>query len=308
MGGWSAEREVSLSSGAQVAAALEEEGMDVTQIVLAKSNVRDLPECNAEVIFNALHGAGGEDGVIQGYMDATGLAYTHSGLRASAVAMDKPLTKMLATAVGIRCPEGLVVGRKIPHSHPMPVPYVVKPTNQGSTIGVRIIRKETEPPCGGGAWEYDSPMMVENFIPGVELSVGLVDGLALDIIEIQPVAKYYDYVSKYSPRGSKHFLPARIPGIVRDAALAAGERLWSLLGCLDIARIDFRYDPAFSGVEGLFMLEVNTHPGLTRTSLLPEIAAANGLPFPRLVSHMVFRAAQRGSYRFADRAEHPDNV
>ena len=287
MGGWSRERQVSLWSGEEVAGALERLGHRVRRFDLTRTSARDLADLRTcDVAFNALHGAGGEDGVVVGALETFAIPYTHSGIMASAVAMDKHATRRLALLLDIRTAEGRLVKIDELRSHPFSTAYVVKPRFEGSTLGVTIVNPG-DPPYHGD-WPYQGDPLVERFIDGVELSVGLVDGAALEIVEIVPEGSLFDFESKYSSSATRHVIPARLPEAIREQALEWSERLWGELGCRDIARADFRYDGKLGG-EGLYFLEINTHPGLTKTSLLPELAASRGLPFDALIGSMVNR-------------------
>jgi D-alanine-D-alanine ligase len=292
-GGMSAEHEVSLRSGAQVIAALRQAGFEVTPIVVGD----DLGALIAalqpapDVVFNALHGRFGEDGTIQGVLDYLGIPYTHSGVRASALAMDKAAAKAVFAHAGLPvAPHRIIDIAELKDHDPLPPPYVVKPVNEGSSVGVHIVK----PGDNSGAriaegWRF-GPAMVEQFIPGRELTVGVLEDRALVVTEILPTEKFYDYHAKYADGGSRHVLPAELPAEItqraKDIALAAHRAL----GCRGATRADLRYDEA-SG--RLVLLEVNTQPGMTPTSLLPEQAGYMGMDFPALCTWMVERATCR---------------
>jgi D-alanine-D-alanine ligase len=292
LGGFSAEREVSLRSGAQVSAALRTAGFEVTEIEVGEdlraviSALTPAPD----VVFNALHGRFGEDGTIQGVLDYLGLPYTHSGVRASALAMDKAAAKAVFAHAGLPvAPHRIIDIAELADHHPLPVPYVVKPVNEGSSVGVHIIRQGDNRGAEIAAgWRF-GPAMVEQFIPGRELTVGVLADRALAVTEIL-AAGFYDYHAKYAQGGSRHVIPAEIPPDItaraKDIALAAHRAL----GCRGATRADLRYDDATGR---LVLLEVNTQPGMTATSLLPEQAAYVGMDFPALCRWIVEHAACR---------------
>ncbi|MBI1205698.1 MAG: D-alanine--D-alanine ligase [Azospirillum sp.] len=297
MGGWSAEREVSLVSGASVARALEESGCRVTTIDVQ----RDLDGLlkaltpRPDVAFNALHGRGGEDGCIQGVLEFLGVPYTHSGVMASAVAMDKPATKALLATVGVRAPVGLVVERDaLTAGHPMAPPYIVKPVDEGSTVGVTLVREGCNSPvCGGpeGAeWIYGERVLVEEFIPGRELTVGVMGDRALAVTEIHFSGGLFDYTAKYTAGHAHHVLPAAIPAEVAAEAMRFAVLAHQTLGCRGVSRSDFRWDDTKPGTEGLYFLEINTQPGMTPMSLVPEQATHLGITYRELVSWIVENA------------------
>jgi D-alanine-D-alanine ligase len=289
MGGWSAEREVSLVSGAACAKALKDAGYDVMTIDVQRDVgaliTRLYPRPNA--VFNALHGRFGEDGCIQGLLDILGIPYTHSGLLASAVAMDKPMAKRLFEAEGIPVAEHVVTTIEAARAkEPMDRPYVAKPMNEGSSVGVHIVREgDNEAPFEGSGWNYGEEVMVERYIPGRELTVSVMGGKALAVTEITTSRGFYDYDAKYADGGSIHVIPAEVDQAVYEKAMDFSERAYRALGCRGIARADLRYDG-----DDLYMLEINTQPGMTPTSLVPEQAAHTGLSFQDLVVWMVEQA------------------
>ncbi len=292
MGGWSAEREVSLSSGRACSKALEEGGYRVTPIDVQPDVARVLQAVRPDVVFNALHGPHGEDGTIQGLLEILRLPYTHSGVLASALAMNKEKAKEIMRAAGVPVPEGVVVSRHDAASrHVLPPPYVVKPVSEGSSKGVIIVREDrTHPPqeLGREDWAYGERVMVERFIPGRELTCAVIGDRALGVIDIQPATGlFYDYDAKYAEGGSVHVLPAEIkPNIyqqVQELALTAHQAL----GCRGVSRADLRYDDTPDGTGALVVLEVNTQPGMTATSLVPELAAYAGYSFGELLRWMV---------------------
>ena len=289
MGGWSAEREVSLVSGAACAKALQDAGYQVTTIDVQRDVgaliTRLYPRPDA--VFNALHGRFGEDGCIQGLLDILGIPYTHSGVLASAVAMDKPMAKRLFEAEGIPVADHVVTTIEAARAkEPMARPYVAKPMNEGSSVGVHIVREgDNEPPFEGSGWSYGELVMIERYIPGRELTVSVMGGKALAVTEITTARGFYDYDAKYVNGGSIHVIPAEVDKGVYDQAMDLSERAFKAIGCRGVARTDFRYDG-----DTLYMLEINTQPGMTPTSLVPEQAAHAGLSFQDLVVWMVEQA------------------
>ena len=290
MGGWSAEREVSLSSGKACAAALETKGYRVTKIDVGRDIAVMLATLKPDVALNLLHGPPGEDGTLQGILEIAGIPYSHSGVLASALALQKDLAKTVMQAAGIPVPGGLVVSRQAAaKSHVLERPYVLKPVSEGSSLGVFIVTREHEHPpqeLTRADWEFGDALLAEPFIAGKELTCAVMGDKALGVIEVVPTARFYDYEAKYAPGGSTHLLPAPIaPDIyeeVRRLTLAAHRAL----GCRGVSRADFRWDDS-QGAAGLACLEVNTQPGMTDTSLVPEMAAHAGISFPELVSWMV---------------------
>ena len=295
-GGRSAEREVSLSSGRQVIAALREAGFTVTPIEVGEdlgALITALTQPRPDVVFNALHGRFGEDGCIQGILDWLGLPYTHSGLRASAVAMDKAAAKAIFRAAGLPVAEDRVVSRaELEAADPLPRPFVIKPVNEGSSVGVTILQAGDNRRADiARGWAYGDAIMVESFIPGRELTVGVMGDRALAVTDILADAgSFYDYESKYAAGGSRHVLPARMDPACYAQALDIALRAHQALGCRGASRTDFRYDDAGGEPGRLVILEVNTQPGLTPTSLLPEQAAYCGISFPALCAWMVEQA------------------
>ncbi len=291
MGGWSAEREVSLVSGHACAEALRESGYRVTELDVGRDIAAKLATLAPDVCFNALHGKIGEDGNIQGLLNILGIPYTHSGLQASSLAMDKPKAKEIFIKAGFRCPPGGVYDREDTLAGAvMEPPFVLKPVNEGSSIGVHIVRSgDNFHPVADG-WSHGDKVMVEKFIAGRELTVAVMGGKALCVTEITSDRGFYDYDAKYAPGGSIHILPADLPPSITSEALETAERAHALLGCRGVSRSDFRYDDTESDPGDLYLLEVNTQPGMTATSLVPEQAAHLGVSFPELVSQMVEEA------------------
>jgi D-alanine-D-alanine ligase len=291
MGGWSAEREISLLSGKACAEALSRLGYRVTRIDVGCDIATVLGSVKPDVALNVLHGRPGEDGTLQGILEILAIPYTHSGVMASATAMQKDVAKILFRAAGVPVPDGLVVPRlEVAKSHMLPPPYVIKPLAEGSSVGVFIVTAEhAHPPqeLNRHDWEYGERVMVEKYLPGKELTCAVMGDQALGVIEIVPATKFYDYEAKYAPGGSKHLLPAEVSSFVyqevRRLALAAHDAL----GCRGVSRADFRYDDRVDGLGGLFCLEVNTQPGMTQTSLVPELAAHAGITFDELVRWII---------------------
>ncbi len=289
MGGWSAEREVSLVSGAACAKALQDAGFDVTPIDVQRDMgalmTRLYPKPDA--IFNALHGRYGEDGCVQGLLDILAIPYTHSGLLASAAAMDKPMAKRLFAAAGIPVAKHIIARQsEIMAGGVMAAPYVIKPSNEGSSVGVHIVREGgNEPLFGESGWPFGGAVMVEEYIEGRELTVAVMGERPLAVTEITTARGFYDYDAKYVDGGSTHMVPADIPAALADEAMAYALSAHQALGCRGVSRADFRYDG-----RQLYMLEVNTQPGMTPTSLVPEQAAHVGMSFQELVVWMIDNA------------------
>ncbi len=296
-GGISAEREVSIASGRQVIAALRASGFDVTPIDVGpdlRTTIAALDPA-PDAVFNALHGRFGEDGAIQGVLDWLGIPYTHSGVRASALAMDKVAAKAVFVAAGLPVPRGRVIEVVSLHdSDPWPRPYVVKPINEGSSVGVRIVREGDNRRAEiAASWSFGPLALVEEFIAGRELTVAVMGERALTVTEIAPSHGFYDYESKYAEGGSRHLIPATIHPDTAARAMDVALSAHRALGCRGASRADFRYDDTDGEPGRLVLLEVNTQPGLTPTSLLPEQAAHLGIDFPSLCAWMVEQAACR---------------
>jgi D-alanine-D-alanine ligase len=295
MGGWSAEREVSLVSGEGVAKACEALGHRVTRIDMDREVALRLHEAKPDVVFNALHGSPGEDGTIQGMLDLMGIKYTHSGLATSVIAIDKQLTKNELVPHGIRMPDGQIVkSQSLFEGDPMPRPYVVKPVNEGSSVGVAIVRDDSNygSPIGrevDGPWAHFDELLAEPFIKGRELTTAVVGDRALGVTELKVRSGFYDYDAKYTDGMTQHVCPAEIPAEVADACLDMALRAHRLLGCKGTSRSDFRWDDE-QGVEGLYLLEVNTQPGMTPLSLVPEQAKLVGMTYEGLVQIIIDEA------------------
>ncbi len=292
MGGWSPEREISLISGEKCASALRALGYQVSEIDVTHQLDAQLGEVRPDICFNALHGVGGEDGEVQGLLEVLEIPYTHSGVRASALAMDKHLSKQIFAAAGLPVTESVLVEKGV-SQHPMIPPYVVKPVNQGSSVGVDIV--------GGGSnkvpdvlskkgWAFDGVAMVEKYIAGHELTCGVMGDMALDVMEIVPVNGWYDYRAKYDEGASRHDCPADIGKALAARIQEVSLQAHMLLGCRGVTRADFRYDAA---QDDLVLLEINTQPGMTPVSLVPEMAAHRGIDFNQLVQWIVEDASCR---------------
>lgn len=296
MGGTSAEREVSLASGANCAAALKEAGYEVEELDVNMGLhmlIHEIGKRAPDVIFNALHGRNGEDGNIQGALNLLKIPYTHSGLMASAVAMDKPIAKLLFAQVGLRVPDGRLMSRAdLLKGDPMPRPYVVKPFNEGSSVGVTIISDgDNARPFDGIDWPFGDVVLVERFIPGRELTVGVMGEKAMAVTELRPKSGFYDYKNKYTEGMTEHLIPAPVPAEIyaecQRMALAAHQ----VLGCRGVSRSDFRYDDTRGDdVRNIYILETNTQPGMTELSLVPEQAKYLGISYPELCAWMVENA------------------
>ena len=291
MGGWSAEREVSLRSGDACAAALTRLGYRVTPVDVARDIATVLTALEPDLCLNVLHGRPGEDGTLQGMLEVIGIPYTHSGVLASAMAMQKDVAKAIFRSADVPVADGLVASRfEAGRKHLLPPPYVVKPVAEGSSVGVFIVTGDhAHPPqeLYRDDWAFGDQVIVEKYVAGKELTCAVIGEEALGVIEIVPTVRFYDYEAKYAPGGSKHLLPAPVSSFVyqqvRRLALAAHRAL----GCRGVSRADFRYDDRIEGTGGLVCLEVNTQPGMTETSLVPELAAHAGISFDELVRWMV---------------------
>ncbi|WP_396592750.1 D-alanine--D-alanine ligase [Brevundimonas sp. R86498] len=292
MGGLSSEREVSLSSGKECADALEAQVAKVSRIDAGRDLASVLAALKPDVVLNALHGEWGEDGCVQGILETLQIPYTHSGVLASALTMDKDKTKAVLGAAGVRVPGGGLFDRhEVARRHVIEPPYIIKPNAEGSSVGVYLVPAGANGPqaeVGSEDWVYGEQVMVEPYIPGKELAVAVIGEAtgprALTVTDITPVKGFYDYEAKYAPGGSVHRLPADIPAHVFEAALRESERAHTALGCRGVSRSDFRYDDV---KDDLVLLEVNTQPGMTPTSLVPEQAAWVGMSYQDLVRWMV---------------------
>ena len=302
MGGWSGEREVSLVSGAAVNDALKAAGYKVTTIDMGRDIGALLSRLSPrpDVVFNALHGRYGEDGCVQGLLEILNVPYTHSGVMASAIAMNKPMAKRLFAEAGIQCPPGQVAARDtVLRGDPMPRPYVVKPLNEGSSLGVRIVTEKDEARTfDHAAWPYGEEVLVEQYIPGREITVAVMGDRALGALELRPRSGFYDYDAKYSSdplRAADHLVPAPLPPRAYKEVLRLGLLAHRALGCRGVTRSDLRYDDTQLAAKSqdmgdFYLLETNTQPGMTPRSLVPEIAAEAGISFQELVVWMVENA------------------
>ncbi len=296
MGGWSSEREVSLTSGKGVASALQERGWsNVTMLDMDHDVASRLAQLSPGIVFNALHGTPGEDGTVQGMMDLMRLKYTHSGLETSVIAIDKELTKMVLTPHGIRMPEGRVISSdSLFQEDPIPRPFVVKPVNEGSSVGVAIVTDDGNygNPIGRdveGPWRHFDELLAEPFIKGRELTVAVLLGEPLAVTELRPKAGFYDYDAKYTDGLTQHICPAQIPYEISSLLMDMAARSHQLLGCKGASRSDFRWDDEL-GEAGVYLLEVNTQPGMTPLSLVPEQAKLKGISYGELVEQLIAEA------------------
>ena len=290
MGGWSAEREISVRSGKACADALERSGYQVSRIDVDRDVAATLRARKPDVALNVLHGRPGEDGTLQGLLEVLGIPYSHSGVLASALAMKKDIAKSVLKSAGVPVPGGMVAARKeAAKRHLLPPPYVIKPVAEGSSVGVFIVREDHKHPpqeLTRADWAFGDQILVEPYIPGKELTCAVMGDRVFGVIEIVPTVKFYDYEAKYAPGGSKHLLPAPIAADIYREVQRLSLAAHRALGCRGVTRSDFRFDDSL-GVKGLFCLEVNTQPGMTETSLVPELAAHAGTSFADLVRWMV---------------------
>jgi D-alanine-D-alanine ligase len=298
MGGWSSEREVSLTSGKGVAEALRERGWTkVSELDMDRDVATRFATLKPDVVFNALHGTPGEDGTVQGMMDLMGLRYTHSGLETSVIAIDKELTKMVLVPHGIRMPAGKVVeSESLFREDPIARPYVVKPVNEGSSVGVAIVTADGNygNPVGRdveGPWLHFDQLLAEPFIKGRELTVAVLNDEALAVTELKPKAGFYDYDAKYTDGLTVHVCPAEVPRDIAQAMMDMAAKAHRLLGCKGASRSDFRWDDE-KGEAGLYLLEVNTQPGMTPLSLVPEQAKLKGISYGELVERLIAEALE----------------
>ena len=295
LGGLSSEREVSLVSGRECADALERLGARVSRVDAGRDLAEVLTRLKPDVCFNALHGAWGEDGCVQGVLETLDLPYTHSGVLASALAMDKAKAKAVLAAAGVIVPGGGLYDRfEVARRHVLPPPYVVKPNAEGSSVGVFIVKEGANSPpqeIAAPDWAFGEEVMVEPYVAGKELAVGVMDGKAMTVTDIIPKTAFYDYEAKYSEGGSEHVVPAQMPKHAFEKAMKLAEMAHAALGCRGVTRSDLRYDDVN---DILVLLEVNTQPGMTPTSLVPEQAAHQGVDFDRLVLWIVEDAYARG--------------
>jgi D-alanine-D-alanine ligase len=291
MGGWSAEREISLRSGKACADAAERSGYRVSRLDVDREIAASLRALKPDVALNVLHGRPGEDGTLQGLLEILGIPYSHSGVLASAMSMQKDIAKTVLKAAGVPVPGGMVASRMdAAKRHLLPPPYVIKPVAEGSSVGVFIVREDHKHPpqeLTRPNWSFGDKILIEPYIPGKELTCAVMGDQALGVIEIVPTVKFYDYEAKYAPGGSKHLLPAPVSAEIYEECRRLSLSAHRALGCRGVSRADFRYDDSLSGAEGLACLEVNTQPGMTEVSLVPELAAYAGISFEDLVRWMI---------------------
>lgn len=289
MGGWSSEREVSLTSGRACARALREEGFQVSEIDVGRDLATQLAKVRPDVAFNALHGPYGEDGTVQGLLEVMGIPYTHSGVLASALAMSKPMAKDVWRAHGLPMAEGRVVHRSAFSAGPvMPYPYVIKPLNEGSSVGVHIVFEgDNYQPQDDAGWKFGEHVLVERYIPGREIQVAVMGDRVLGAIEIRAHGRFYDYEAKYTDGKATHLMPAPLPKEIYDELCVQALKAHQILGCRGATRSDWRYDDTAGEPGRFYLLEINTQPGMTPLSLVPEIAAHQGIGFGQLVRWMV---------------------
>ena len=287
-GGWSSERPVSLVSGKAMTQAAQDAGYETVEIDATRDLANQLIEAAPDVILNALHGPWGEDGCVQGVFEILGIPYSHSGVLASSLAMDKRRSKAVFASVGLDIALDRAVTREeVARAHPLDPPYVVKPINEGSSFGVLHVREGANSPARevlSEAWQYGDNLMAEEFIPGRELTVAVMDDKPLAVTEITTLREFYDFDAKYEEGGSRHIVPADLSDTLTEAALEAALRAHRALGCRGVSRSDFRFDP---DKDRLVILETNTQPGMTPTSLVPEQAAYLGFTYPELVAWMI---------------------
>jgi D-alanine-D-alanine ligase len=290
-GGWSAEREVSLNSGAACAKALRELGYKVSEIDVQPTIAEELSKIKPDAVFNALHGNYGEDGCIQGLLEILKIPYTHSGVLASSLAMDKPMAKKVFAAAGLLCPKGVAMTLdEIRNGDPMKRPFVVKPASEGSSVGVYIVTESDNRPLSVILEkESDSQRiyLVEQYIPGRELTVAVLNDKPLGVTEIRPLSGFYDYTNKYTDGKTEHLCPAPLPSNIYQSLCDMALTAHKALGCRGLSRADFRYDDSEKGKGNIYLLEVNTQPGMTALSLSPELAAHAGISFNELVRILI---------------------
>ena len=295
MGGWSNERPVSLMSGNGVADALEGQGYKVSRVDMDRNVAQVLAGLRPDVVFNALHGVPGEDGSVQGMLDLMGIKYTHSGMVTSVIAIDKELTKQCLVPGGIPMPKGTIVdSESLYTADPLPRPYVLKPVNEGSSVGVAIVKADSNygnpiSRDATGPWQDFDSLLAEPFIKGRELTVAVLGGRSLCVTELKPKSGFYDFDAKYTDGLTEHICPADIPKDIENYMMELAQRAHELLGCKGASRTDFRWDDEL-GREGVFVLETNTQPGMTPLSLVPEQAKHMGISYAALVDQLVKEA------------------
>ncbi len=301
MGGWSNERDVSLSTAEGVIKTLTAQGYAVTAIDVSRDLEKllfDLKHAQPDVVFNALHGTGGEDGVIQGILDMLRIPYTHSGVTASAIAMDKILSRLVFMQVDIPVPDYRIIPLETYKNdvHPFSFPYVIKPLNEGSSRGVYIIKNNAERDAAMNEWTFGDHVLAEAYVPGREIQVAVIDGKAIGAIELKPHSGFYDYEAKYTDGKTEHIMPAPLSDADQALLFSYAEKAHTVLGCKGVTRADFRLDETVEhhtincGARRMALLEINTQPGLTPLSLVPEIAAYYGISFGELLNQIIERA------------------
>lgn len=311
VGGTSSEREVSLYKGTHIEKALRESGYDVKVIDFdgdLEKLVKQLTP-KPDVVFNNLYGRGGEDGVIQGFLELLGVPYTHSGVTASAIGMDKTATKIMAQSVGVRVSEGKVASKAdILAEKVLPRPYVVKPVNEGSSVGIRIILEgDNQMPIDEATWTFGETALVEKFVPGREIHVAVLDGKAQAVTEILFPGRFFDYDAKYSDKRTELVTPAKVPEIVARTAMEFAEKTYAVLGCAGLARCDLRYDDSKPDADGVYLLEINTMPGLSPGSVAVVQPESLGMSYVQLCAHLVETARCHASNPKAEPAAAPSS-
>ncbi len=286
MGGWSVEREISLQSGKNCAQALQRAGFSVTEVDAGHDLGAVLKNIAPDIVFNALHGVGGEDGTVQGLLEILQLAYTHSGVLASALAMDKIKAKIIFAKNDLPVATDCVLSRADYSEHPLARPYVIKPINEGSSFGVSMVGENDAVPANlsVSGWAFEGDVMAESYVPGREFTCAVMGHTPLEVMEIKPAKGFYDFTAKYTEGGSVHIVPASIEHALRKQIQEMSVKAHDILGCRGITRTDFRYD---ENAMGLVLLELNTQPGMTNLSLVPEMAAYQGISYEALVTWMV---------------------
>lgn len=299
VGGWSAERGVSLFKGEHIERALKQSGYEVKVIDVTHDIVKLVNDLTPkpDVVFNNLYGRGGEDGVIQGVLEAMQIPYTHSGVMSSAIGMDKPTAKRIATSIGVKCANGRIASKEeVLEEKVMPRPYVVKPMNEGSSFGVRIIfDDDNQLPIDEQSWNFGNEVLVEEYIKGREIHVAVLDGVAQEVTEIIVPGRFFDYDAKYDSKDTKLITPADIPQDVREAVMRNAAKIYKEIGCEGIARCDFIYDVSKKAQDAVYFLEINTMPGLSPGSVAVVQPEFNGMSYNQLCSHLVETAKCHGS-------------
>jgi len=295
MGGWNSEREVSLASGESVFQALTKMGYHATKIDFSRQIFRQLQEVKPDLIFNALHGQFGEDGRIQGLLDILQMPYTHSGALASAICMDKILTRKVCSSVGVRSPKYSLLRKDEEQKNLEKIfeigkPFVIKPINEGSSVGVEVILPNSKFEFSNFSWQYGNEMIIENYIAGKEIQVAIMDNKALGAIEVRPKGLFYDYKCKYTQGMTEYIMPAEISAEKYHEVLQLAQKAHIASKCRGISRVDFIFNNKDNGDQQFYLLEVNTHPGFTNLSLVPKIAKHIGISFEEIVEFLISNA------------------